>query len=302
MTQIFDDGDRRASSRSPSSRRGRARGPGQDRRDGRLRGRPARVRAGRRAEALEGRARAPREGAAPSRTATWSSSAAERVARRRDRDRRGLPARRQGQGRRASRSARASPGTIKRHSFHRGPKTHGSHNIRKPGSIGASATPSRVFKGIKMAGRMGGKRVTQVGLTVHEIDAEQNLAPDQGRRPRPEERDRRDPGAEGALMAKPKAPLLDPPARPRSRSRSRRACSASRSKPHLVHETVRAELNARRAGHARGEEPRPRLRRPREAVAPEGHRPRPPGHDPRPAVHGRRRRLPAHAARLRRSR
>src|SRR3954447_11370587 len=54
-------------------------------------------------------------------------------------------------------------GTIKRHNFHRGPVTHGSHNIRKPGSIGASATPSRVFKGVKMAGRMGGKRATQVG-------------------------------------------------------------------------------------------------------------------------------------------
>jgi large subunit ribosomal protein L3 len=66
-------------------------------------------------------------------------------------------------------------GTIKRHKFHRGPKTHGSHNIRKPGSIGASATPSRVFKGIKMAGRMGGKRVTQVGLVVHQIDPERNL-------------------------------------------------------------------------------------------------------------------------------
>jgi large subunit ribosomal protein L3 len=66
-------------------------------------------------------------------------------------------------------------GTIKRHNFHRGPKTHGSHNIRKPGSIGASATPSRVFKGIKMAGRMGGKRVTQVGLVIHEIDTERNL-------------------------------------------------------------------------------------------------------------------------------
>ena len=66
-------------------------------------------------------------------------------------------------------------GTIKRHNFHRGPVTHGSHNIRKPGSIGASATPSRVFKGVKMAGRMGGKKVTQVGLTVHAIDAERNL-------------------------------------------------------------------------------------------------------------------------------
>jgi large subunit ribosomal protein L3 len=66
-------------------------------------------------------------------------------------------------------------GTIKRHNFGSGPRSHGSHNIRKPGSIGASATPSRVFKGIKMAGRMGGKRVTQLGLTVHEVDAENNL-------------------------------------------------------------------------------------------------------------------------------
>src|SRR5690348_3065888 len=66
-------------------------------------------------------------------------------------------------------------GTIKRHRFHRGPTTHGSHNIRKPGSIGASATPSRVFKGIKMAGHMGARRVTQVGLVVHEVDAERNL-------------------------------------------------------------------------------------------------------------------------------
>ena len=66
-------------------------------------------------------------------------------------------------------------GTIKRHKFHRGPSSHGSHNIRKPGSIGASATPSRVFKGIRMAGRMGGKRVTQVGLVVHQVDAEKNL-------------------------------------------------------------------------------------------------------------------------------
>jgi large subunit ribosomal protein L3 len=66
-------------------------------------------------------------------------------------------------------------GTIKRHNFKRGPVSHGSHNVRKPGSIGASATPSRVFKGIKMAGRMGGKRRTQVGLTVHAVDVEKNL-------------------------------------------------------------------------------------------------------------------------------
>jgi large subunit ribosomal protein L3 len=66
-------------------------------------------------------------------------------------------------------------GTVKRHGFGRGPVTHGSHNIRKPGSIGASATPSRVFKGVRMAGRMGGKRATQVGLTVHSVDPERNL-------------------------------------------------------------------------------------------------------------------------------
>jgi len=66
-------------------------------------------------------------------------------------------------------------GTIKRHNFARGPVSHGSHNVRKPGSIGASATPSRVFKGQKMAGRMGGKRITQLGLVVHDVDVERNL-------------------------------------------------------------------------------------------------------------------------------
>jgi large subunit ribosomal protein L3 len=66
-------------------------------------------------------------------------------------------------------------GTIKRHGFTRGPVSHGSHNIRKPGSIGASATPSRVMKGMRMSGRMGGTRVTQPGLVVHEVDPERNL-------------------------------------------------------------------------------------------------------------------------------
>jgi large subunit ribosomal protein L3 len=66
-------------------------------------------------------------------------------------------------------------GTVKRHGFTRGPVTHGSHNIRKPGSIGASATPSHVMKGMRMSGRMGGNRVTQRGLVVHEVDPERNL-------------------------------------------------------------------------------------------------------------------------------
>jgi large subunit ribosomal protein L3 len=66
-------------------------------------------------------------------------------------------------------------GTIKRHNFKRGPKSHGSHNVRAPGSIGASATPSRVLKGIRGPGRMGGGRITQRGLTVVEVIAGQNL-------------------------------------------------------------------------------------------------------------------------------
>jgi large subunit ribosomal protein L3 len=66
-------------------------------------------------------------------------------------------------------------GTIRRHNFKRGPASHGSHNIRAPGSIGASATPSRVFKGLRGAGRMGGGRVTQRGLTVVEVVPRRNL-------------------------------------------------------------------------------------------------------------------------------
>ena len=66
-------------------------------------------------------------------------------------------------------------GTIKRHNFSRGPVSHGSRNVRAPGSIGASADPARVFKGTKMPGRMGGKRVTQRGLEVFRVDEDRNL-------------------------------------------------------------------------------------------------------------------------------
>jgi large subunit ribosomal protein L3 len=66
-------------------------------------------------------------------------------------------------------------GTIRRHNFKSGPKSHGSHNVRAPGSIGASATPSRVFKGIRGPGRMGGGRITQRGLTVVEVLPKRNL-------------------------------------------------------------------------------------------------------------------------------
>ena len=66
-------------------------------------------------------------------------------------------------------------GTIRRHGFSRGPVSHGSHNVRAPGSVGASADPARVWKGMRMPGRMGGKRVTQRRLEVVQVDAERNL-------------------------------------------------------------------------------------------------------------------------------
>jgi large subunit ribosomal protein L3 len=66
-------------------------------------------------------------------------------------------------------------GTVKRHNFSRGPVTHGSHNVRAPGAIGASATPSRVFKGIRGPGQMGGGRVTQRGVEVVRVDPDRNL-------------------------------------------------------------------------------------------------------------------------------
>ena len=66
-------------------------------------------------------------------------------------------------------------GTIKRHGFSRGPASHGSHNVRAPGAIGASATPSRVFKGLRSPGQMGNKRATQRGLEVVDVKPDQNL-------------------------------------------------------------------------------------------------------------------------------
>ena len=66
-------------------------------------------------------------------------------------------------------------GTVKRHGFGRGPVTHGSHNVRAPGSIGASAWPARVFKGMRLPGQMGNRRATQLGLEIVQVDADRNL-------------------------------------------------------------------------------------------------------------------------------
>src|SRR4029078_11537720 len=70
---------------------------------------------------------------------------------------------------------RGFAGTVKRHHFNRGPESHGSMNVRAPGSIGASAYPSRVVKGMRSSGHMGDARITVKGLTVARVDAENNL-------------------------------------------------------------------------------------------------------------------------------
>ncbi|MDH3217693.1 MAG: 50S ribosomal protein L3 [Candidatus Krumholzibacteria bacterium] len=70
---------------------------------------------------------------------------------------------------------RGFAGTIKRHKFQRGPKTHGSKNIREPGSVGMCATPSRIFKGKRLPGRLGGQRATVKNLRIVQIDPENNL-------------------------------------------------------------------------------------------------------------------------------
>ena len=80
---------------------------------------------------------------------------------------------------------RGFAGTIKRHNFSRGPMTHGSMNVRRPGSIGQSATPSRVLKGTKSSGHMGAERVTVQNLKIEKVDAEDNLIMVKGAVPGP---------------------------------------------------------------------------------------------------------------------
>ena len=80
---------------------------------------------------------------------------------------------------------RGFAGTIKRHNFNRGPESHGSMNVRAPGSIGASAYPSRVVKGMRSSGHMGDARITVRGLTVARVDVENNLLMVRGAVPGP---------------------------------------------------------------------------------------------------------------------
>src|ERR671928_2014040 len=90
---------------------------------------------------------------------------------------------------------RGFAGTVKRHNFNRGPESHGSMNVRKPGSIGASAFPSRVIKGNRSSGHTGDRRVTVKGLTVARVDVDNNLLMIRGAVP----------GANGSLVVVRKA-------------------------------------------------------------------------------------------------
>jgi len=80
---------------------------------------------------------------------------------------------------------RGFAGTVKRHHFNRGPESHGSMNVRAPGSIGASAYPSRVVPGMRSSGHMGDAQITTRGLTVARVDAENNLLMIRGAVPGP---------------------------------------------------------------------------------------------------------------------
>ncbi len=94
---------------------------------------------------------------------------------------------------------RGFAGTVKRHHFNRGPESHGSMNVRAPGSIGASAYPSRVIKGNRSSGHMGDVRVTTKGLTVARVDAENNLLMIRGAVP----------GANGSVVVVQKASKIE---------------------------------------------------------------------------------------------
>ena len=141
-------------------------------------------------------------------------------------------------------------GTIRRHSFHRGPVSHGSHNVRAPGSIGASATPARVLKGVRMPGQMGEPRVTQRGLEVVDVDAERNLlivgAPFPGPTGALVEVERASDERESQRSRRAKAPKLGAPGQ-----RGPPAADLRRALPRdVVYEAARAEQLARRRGTA----------------------------------------------------
>ena len=174
-------------------------------------------------------------------------------------------------------------GVMKRHGFHGVGASHGAHrNHRKPGSIGACATPGRVFKGVRMAGRMGGDTVTTQNVTVHAVDAEKGLILLKGAVPGPkgglvvirsrgEGPHRRE---EVCVMTRARHVKVDLPAE---------IFDVQVNIP-LIHQVVVAQQAAARQGTHDTKKPRRGPRWWPQALQAEGHRPRPPGLDPRAAV------------------
>ena len=164
-------------------------------------------------------------------------------------------------------------GHIKRHNFHRGPKTHGSDHHREPGSIGPGTTPGRVYRGLKMAGHMGDERATIKKVRVVRTDPDRNLLLVEGVAPR---RARlADPREEGLTM--PQTTLYDRTGKAVGSVELSDELFAAPVNAAVLHQVVTAQLAGRRIGHARHQDPRRGPRRRHEAVPPEGHRPRPPG-------------------------
>ena len=197
---------------------------------------------------------------------------------------------------------KGSAGVMKRHGFHGLRASHGVHRKhRSPGSIGGCATPGRVFKGLKMAGRMGDEQVTMQNLTVHAIDAERGLILVKGAVPGPK-------GglvvirsaAKGAGMTEMSTVdvvVVNGDKVSRGGSRELPGRAVRRPGQHPADPPGRGGPAGRRpSGHPQGQAPWRGVRWWRQAVPPEGHRPRPSGLDPRAAVHRWWRRARPHAA------
>ena len=191
---------------------------------------------------------------------------------------------------------------MKRHGFKGLGASHGTQRKhRSPGSIGGCATPGRVFKGLRMAGRMGNARTTVQNLTVHAVDAEKGLLLIKGAVPGPNGGSCVAASAPAQLRGR-RSDDADVDASTqglRARSSCPREVFDVQANVPLIHQVVVAQLAAARQGthstKTRGEVSRRR----QEAVPAEGHRPGPPGLDPRAAVRRRWRRARPAAARLR---
>ena len=174
---------------------------------------------------------------------------------------------------------------MKRHNFQGVGASHGAHrNHRKPGSIGAGSTPSRVFKGLKMSGRMGGDSVTVQNLTVHAVDTDKGLLLIKGAIP----------GSVGSLVfvksaAKGASPVstvdvMTPDGTKSGTVELPAEIFDVQVNIPLIHQVVVGQLAAARQGTRIDQDARRGRRRWPQAVPPEGHRTRPPGLDPRTAV------------------